>query len=120
MAAVCCNWTPESRYIIQVVSITLKKKIVQVYAPTTSYSEDGINSFYNDVDEILRKPNHYTIGMGNFNAQIGKRKQTYGNGNGQMWARIEKRKRRHLGRMGNIKKLHNHEYHVPEESREEM
>ena len=33
---------------------------------------------------------------------------------------IEKRKRRHLGRMGNIKKLQNHEYHVSEESREEM
>ena len=34
--------------------------------------------------------------------------------------RIEKRKRRHLGRMVNIKKVKNHEYHVPEESREEM
>ena len=36
------------------------------------------------------------------------------------WARIEKRKWRHLGRMGNIKKVQYHEYHVPEESREEM
>ena len=42
------------------------------------------------------------------------------NDNGQIWARIEKRKRRHLGRIGNIKKVQNHEYHVPEESREEM
>ena len=25
-----------------------------------------------------------------------------------------------VGRTGNIKKVHNHEYHVPEESREEM
>ena len=32
-----------------------------------------INSFYNDVGETLGKPNHYTIVMGDFNAQIGKR-----------------------------------------------
>ena len=41
-------------------------------------------------------------------------------GNGKIWARLEKRKRRHLGRMGNIKKEQNHEYHVTEENREEM
>ena len=40
--------------------------------------------------------------------------------NGQIWDRNEKRKRRHLGRMGNIKKVNIHEYHVPEERREEM
>ena len=49
------------------------KDMVQVYAPTTSYSDEAINTFYNDVDETLRKPNHYTIVMGGFNAQIGKR-----------------------------------------------
>ena len=31
------------------------------------------NSFYNDVDETLGKPNHYTIVMEDLNAQIGKR-----------------------------------------------
>ena len=50
-----------------------KQKSVQVYAPTTLYSEKDINSFYNDVVETLGKPNHYTIVMGDFNAQIGKR-----------------------------------------------
>ena len=50
-----------------------KQQIVQVYASTTSYSEEDINSFYNDVDETLGKPNHYTIFMGYFNARIGKR-----------------------------------------------
>ena len=49
-----------------------------------------------------------------------KKNKPYGNGNGQIWARIEKRKRRHLCTMGNIKKLQNHEYHVSEEKREEM
>ena len=37
-----------------------------------------------------------------------------------MWAQIENGKRRHLERMGNIKKVQNHEYNVSEESREEM
>jgi len=50
-----------------------KLKIVHVCAPTTSYSEEDINSFYSNVDEILWKPNYYTIEMGDFNAQIGKR-----------------------------------------------
>ena len=40
----------------------------------------------------------------------------HGNGNGQIWARTEKRKMRHFGRMGNVKKVQNHEYHVPEET----
>ena len=62
-----------------------------------------INSFYNDVDETIWKPNHYTIVMGLKYANRENNKP-YWNGNGQIWARIEKRKRRHLGRMGNIKK----------------
>ena len=45
---------------------------MQVYAPTTSYSEEDITSFYNDVGETSGKPNHNTIVMGDFNAQIGK------------------------------------------------
>ena len=44
-----------------------------MYAPTTSYSDEDINNVYNDVDETLAKPNHYTIVMGDFDAQIGKR-----------------------------------------------
>ena len=54
--------------LILCINKRYKLKIVQVYAPTTSYSEEDINSFYNDVDEALRKPHHYTIVMGDFNA----------------------------------------------------
>ena len=50
-----------------------KLNIWQVYAPTTSYPEEDINSFYNGVDETLEKLIHYTMAMGDFNAQIGKR-----------------------------------------------
>ena len=53
-----------------VLSIT---KIVQVHAPTSSYSEEDINSFYNDVDETLMETKPYTLVMGDFNTQIGKR-----------------------------------------------
>ena len=47
--------------------------MVQVYAPTTSYSDEDINNFYNDVDEFLGKHDIYTIVMGYFNGQMGKR-----------------------------------------------
>ena len=46
------------------------QKIVQIYAPATSYPEDDINSFYNGMDDTLRKPNHYTTAMGDFDAQV--------------------------------------------------
>ena len=69
-----------------------KLNIEQVYAPTISYSEEDISSFY----ETLGKANHYTIVMGNFNAKINREKnKPYRNGNGQIWGRIEKRQRQH-------------------------
>ena len=48
-----------------VLSITkcYKLKIVQVYVPTTSYSEEDMNSFHNDVDDFIGKPNQNTILM---------------------------------------------------------
>ena len=54
------------------IKIRYKQKIVQVYAPTTSQSEEDKTNFYNDVEETLGKPSHYTIVTGDFNAQIGK------------------------------------------------
>ena len=35
------------------IATRYKLKIVQVYATTTSYSQEGINSVYDDVDETL-------------------------------------------------------------------
>ena len=102
--------SPRVAELVLGITKLYKLKIVQVYAPTTSYSDEDTNSFYIDVEESLGKPNHYNIVMGDFNAQIGKRSNPVEN-----WAGIEKRKRRHLGKMGNIKKVQNHEYHVPEE-----
>ena len=46
-------------------------KIVQVYAPTTSHSDEETDNFYNTIDKILEKQTHYTIVMGDFNAKVG-------------------------------------------------
>ena len=52
-------------------------------------SQGSISSFYNDVEETLGKPNHYTIVMGDFNAQIGNKNKPYGNGHGPEESREE-------------------------------
>ena len=46
-------------------------KIVQVFAPTTSHSDEETYNFYNTIDKILEKQTHYTIVMGDFNAKVG-------------------------------------------------
>ena len=39
-------------------------KIVQVYAPTTSHSDEETDNLYNPIDNILEKQTHYTIVWG--------------------------------------------------------
>ena len=46
-------------------------KIVEVYAPKTSHSDEETDNFYNTIDKILEKQTHYTIVMGDFNAKVG-------------------------------------------------
>ena len=46
-------------------------KIIQVYAPTTSHSDEETGNFYNTIDKILEKQTHYTIVMRDFNAKVG-------------------------------------------------
>ena len=36
-------------------------KIVQVYSPTTSHSDEETDNFYNPIDNILEKQTHYTL-----------------------------------------------------------
>ena len=46
--------------------------LVQVYAPTTSYEEEEIEKFYEDLEKAIHtSPSYYTIIMGDFNAKIG-------------------------------------------------
>ena len=113
------NVSPREAELVLCTTKRYKLKIVRVYAPTTSYSDDDISNVYNDVDEALWKPNQYTVVMGDFNAQIGKITNPIKTITGAFGFRL-RNERRHLCRMGNVKKVTNHEYHVPEESREEM
>ena len=46
-------------------------KIVQVYAPTTSHSDEETDNFYNTIDKILEKQIHHTIVMVDLNAKVG-------------------------------------------------
>ena len=46
--------------------------IVHIYAQITQFSEQYIDSLYNDVGETLGKECHYTTVMEHFSAQVGK------------------------------------------------
>ena len=46
-------------------------KIVNVFASTTSHSNEETDTFYNTIGGILEKQTHYTIVMGDFNAKVG-------------------------------------------------
>ena len=64
----------------RVASVTLKLnerynlKIIQVYAPTCSHSDEEVENFYEDVQKAIdRKRAHFMVIMGDFNAKVGKR-----------------------------------------------
>ena len=58
------------------ISDIYQLKIVQVYAPSTSHSDQETDNFYNIIDKILEKQTHYTIVMGDFNAKVGGQSNT--------------------------------------------
>lgn len=49
-----------------------KLKIVQACAPTASYDDEAVDSFYEDVESAMNKGTaQLTIVMGDFNAKVG-------------------------------------------------
>ena len=61
-------------YVIQLlfaIKSYSKLKIVQVYAPTTSHSDEETDNFYSTIDKILENQTHYPIVTGDFNAKVG-------------------------------------------------
>lgn len=47
-------------------------KIIQVYAPTSTHSEDEIENFYEDITKAIEKVRtHFTFIIGDFNAKLG-------------------------------------------------
>ena len=62
-----------SRVVELVLLITdrYQLKIVQVYAPTTSHSDEETDNFYNTIYKILEKQTHYTIVWGTLTRKLG-------------------------------------------------
>src|SRR5579863_7218166 len=49
-----------------------KIRIIQVYAPTSSYTDQEMTNFYEVLDEtMMQGPRHLTIVMGDFNGKVG-------------------------------------------------
>ena len=111
------NISPRVAELGMCITKRYKQKVMKVYAPTTSYSVEDINNFYNDVDETLGKPNHYTIALGNLNTQIGKRTNLMETATDKFGLGLRNERGDTLVELGNIKKLQNLECHVSEESR---
>ena len=48
-------------------------KVIQIYAPTSQSSDDEIESFYDDITQVMdQEKTKYTLLMGDFNAKVGK------------------------------------------------
>ena len=56
-----------------------------IYAPTTSYSEEDIIGFHNDIDETSGKPNHHNSDE-KFQSTNREKYTPYGNSNKLIWA----------------------------------
>lgn len=59
-------------YLTLRLSTKYTLKIIQVYAPTSSRTDEEVEAFYEDVSLALRETNaHFTILCGDFNAKLG-------------------------------------------------
>ena len=72
------NFVPVSDRVIflQLQTKTGKLNIIQGYAPTADKSDEEVEQFYEQIDQVLRstKPRDSTIILGDFNSKIGKGK----------------------------------------------
>ncbi|XP_063542661.1 uncharacterized protein LOC134751209 [Cydia strobilella] len=49
-------------------------KVIQVYAPTSTHSDDEVEAMYEDISRAMHSSKtHFTVVMGDFNAKLGKR-----------------------------------------------
>ena len=50
-------------------------KIIQVYAPTSTYGDEVVEIMYNEINSLMDQlVTHYTMIIGDFNVKIGQRK----------------------------------------------
>lgn len=61
-------------YLILRITKRYSLKVIQVYAPTSTYSDDEVESMYEDISRAMHSSKTYfTVVMGDFNAKLGKR-----------------------------------------------
>lgn len=49
-------------------------QVIQVYAPTSQYSDEEIDEFYEEITKLMKESkDYYSIVMGDFNAKVGKK-----------------------------------------------
>ncbi|XP_013144778.1 PREDICTED: uncharacterized protein LOC106108224 [Papilio polytes] len=61
-------------YLILRISKRYSLKVIQVYAPTSTHSDDEVETMYEDISRAMHSSKtFYTIVMRDFNAKIGKR-----------------------------------------------
>jgi endonuclease/exonuclease/phosphatase family metal-dependent hydrolase len=61
-------------YLILRVSERYSLKVIQVYAPTSTHSDDEVEAMYEDISKAMHSSKTYfTVVMGDFNAKLGKR-----------------------------------------------
>ena len=107
---------PRVAELVLCIAKRYRLKIVQVCAPTTSYSVEDINNFYDNVGEILGKTNHYMIVIGDVNAEIIKRINPMETATGKCELELRNERGDTLVEWETSRKYN----HVSEESREEM
>ena len=61
-------------YLILRISKRYSLKVIQVYAPTSTHSDDEVETMYEDISKAMHgSKTHFTVVMGDFNAKLGKR-----------------------------------------------
>lgn len=61
-------------YLILKVSKRYSLKVIQVYAPTSSHSDEEVEAVYEDISKAMHSlETYFTVVVGDFNANLGKR-----------------------------------------------
>ncbi|XP_045506861.1 craniofacial development protein 2-like [Colias croceus] len=61
-------------YLILKISDRYSLKVIQVYAPTSTHSDEDVEVMYEDISRAIHtSKTHFNVVMGDFNAKLGKR-----------------------------------------------
>ena len=61
-------------YLILRITNRYSLKVIQVYAPTSTHSDDEVEALYEEISEAIHtSETYFTVVMGDFNANVGAR-----------------------------------------------